>query len=369
MKIGILTYQYAMNYGALLQAYALKTYLENIGHTVEILNYDTSYLYAQNRSLKSKIVSNGWNIVKNMLGAKKKKQVFDKFRQNYLRLNDYVIRSKEELKKYLKGKGFDAFIVGSDQVWNPEINGKDDTYYLNFTDRAMKISYAASFGVSSLNQEDLNEIIEYLKTFSAISVREKTGMEILKELDKGIEVVLDPVFLPHIETWNKLAGMTANINGKYMLCYVMPGDKELESKIEELARQYKRNTGNQVIFLGRKEYKKFKKDGRDLVSTAPWEFVNLFKNADVIVTNSFHGTAFSIIFNKLFYSLINRNLKGTRQLGSRLTDLLAELELECRIVALNDQISFDKDINYSIVNSKLEKMRHDSRQFLERALQ
>lgn len=369
MKIGILTYQYAMNYGALLQAYALKTYLESSGHTVEILNYDTSYLYNRNRSLKSKIISVFWNIVKNRLGAKKKKHVFEKFRRNYLGLNDYIIRSKDELVKYLDGKDFDAFIVGSDQVWNPEINGKDDTYYLNFTDSAMKISYAASFGVSSLKQEDLNEITEYLKSFSAISVREKTGMEILKKLDRDIEVVLDPVFLPHVEIWNKLAGMSENVSGKYMLCYVMPGDKELESKIEELARQYKRNTGNQVIFLGRKEFKKFKKDGRDLVSAAPWEFVSLFKNADIIITNSFHGTAFSIIFNKKFYSLINVKLKGTRQLSSRLTDLLAELELECRIVSLNDQISFDKDIDYGIVNSKLEKMRYASRKFLERTLQ
>lgn len=368
MKIGILTYQYAMNYGALLQAYALKTYLDNAGYDVEILNYDTSYLYARHRSVNARIKSSAWSIVKSLLGARKKKKNFDIFRNEYLKLNDNSISSKDELIKYISDKSFDAFIVGSDQVWNPEINGFDDTYYLNFTDSALKVSYAASFGVASLNEADLDTILENLKTFSAISVREKTGLEILKAINQRIDVVLDPVFLPDISTWDRLAGSEPCVKGEYMLCYVMPGDTELENKIEDIALQYKKVTGNQVIFLGRKEYKKLKKDGKDMVSASPGEFVNLFKNAGIVITNSFHGTAFSIIYNKKFYSLVNRRLKGNKQLGSRVIDLLSELDIPERAIDSDGEYNFNCQIEFNNVNERLIELKNSSKEFLNKAL-
>lgn len=369
MKIGILTYQYAMNYGAVLQAYALKTYLETLNHEVEILNYDSSYLYANQRSIKAKIISHVWNIFKNVLGAKKKRKLFDTFRNNYLKLKFPSLTTKNQLLMYLINQNFDAFIVGSDQVWNPEINGHDDTYYLNFQNKALKISYAASFGVGTIKENDLTQILDSLKSFSAVSVREKTGLEILKLFNKKVEVVLDPVFLPNIEIWNRLAEKNPVITGKYMLCYVMPGDREIETRIEVLSQQYKEKTGNQVIFLGRKEYKKFKNDGKDLVVASPGSFVNLFKNADFIVTNSFHGTAFSLIYNKNFYSLVNRHLKGEKQLCSRVIDLLTELGIEDRALNPSDDCIFENKINYSIVNEKLNLKRNTSKEFLKKSLQ
>lgn len=368
MKIGILTYQYAMNYGALLQAYALKSYLESLKHEVEILNYDTSYLYNQQRSLKSKIISRAWSVVRNGLGGRKKNKKFELFRNDFLKLKSPVLTSGACLKEYLKNKEFDAFIVGSDQVWNPEINGNDFTYYLEFVSDEIKISYAASFGVSSLDEKITNQIVELVSTFNAVSVREKTGLNILKDLRNKAEVVLDPVFLPNIETWNTLADIKKVAPEKYLLCYVMPGDKVLEKKIEKLAEEYKKITGNTVVFLGRKEYKRFKNDGKDFVSADPIEFVNLFKNADQIITNSFHGTAFSIIFNKSFYSLVNTQISGKRQLSSRVIDLLEELRLNMRLIDVMETCDFSLEVEYETVNATLKKMKEHSRIFLIDAL-
>lgn len=368
MKIGILTYQYAMNYGALLQAYALKTYLESLKYEVEILNYDTSYLYNQQRSMKSKIISKAWSVVRDILGGRKKRIKFEKFRINYLKLDNPILTSSYSLKEYLKNKDFDAFIVGSDQVWNPEINGKDFTYYLDFVTDKIKISYAASFGVSSLDEKLTAQIIELLNAFNAISIREKTGLNIIKGLKKRAVVVLDPVFLPEIDTWNALVEGKKAVSEKYLLCYVMPGDKVLEKKIEKMAEEYKEMRGNKVIYLGRKEYKRFKNDGKDYVSADPIEFINLFKNADYIITNSFHGTAFSIIFNKSFYSFVNTKISGKRQLSSRVIDLLEELQLNSRLIDVLDTCDFSLGVEYETVNAKLKKMQEFSRIFLIDAL-
>lgn len=367
MRIGILTYQYAINYGAVLQAYALKTYLEKSGHDVEILNYDTSYLYLKNRSMKSKLISSSWNVIKNILGGQIKKKKFDEFREECLKLNSPVMQSQEELKVYIQKKQFDAFIVGSDQVWNPEINGRDNAYYLNFVKDGLKIAYAASFGVSSLDRKDLEVIVKNLKTFSAISVREKTGKQLLNLLQREIQVVLDPVFLLDVNLWNEFAGKRI-VSDKYILCYVLPGNHEIEIKIEKMAKEYSEKTGYEVLFVGRKEYKQFINDGKDMVFASPKEFVNLVRNAEVIITNSFHGTAFSIIFSKQFYSLVNSKIISNKQLGSRIVDLLTEIGLEENLVEPSDYVVFNKNIDYKPVMLKLEQLKVVSCEFLNSGL-
>lgn len=367
MKIGILTYQYAMNYGAVLQAYALKTYLAHLGNDVEILNYDTSYIYQMNRSLKSKLVSGVWNICRSALGAKQKRRNFDRFRSQYLELGQDSIESETQLAVYAAKKDFDAFIVGSDQVWNPEINGGDEAYYLHFAENKRKISYAASFGVSRLKQADLKPIIENVKSFSAVSVREQTGVQLLESLPMPVQVVLDPVFLPEIEVWDKLAGKRI-IDENYVLCYVLPGDREVEKQLEQMAKQYGERLGYKIIFVGRREYKRLKTDGTDWVAASPQEFVNLFQNAEFIVTNSFHGTAFSLIYEKQFYSIVNKRLGAEKQLSSRIVDLLDELHLPERIVGCGERYESKRMIDYGQVRETLDQLRKKSRDFLDHAL-
>ncbi len=364
MTIGILTYQYAMNYGAVLQAYALKSYLEKQGYSVEVLNYDTSYLYEHNRSILSRTLSKVWQVFRSVLGGAIKRHKFESFRKRYLNLSEKKLTSFEELKEYVNSNIFDAFIVGSDQVWNPEINGRDIAYYLSFAKNEKKISYAASFGVNQLNVCDLQNIVERLQSFTSISVREKSAISILRDLNKEIKVVLDPVFLLDVEQWEFFSGNIPLVRGDYVLCYVMPGDRLIEHKIEVIAKQIKERFNLKVIFIGRKEYKKFDFKGSDFVSASPNEFVNLFRFAKFVITNSFHGTAFSLILNKPFYSVINQDLSGNKQLCSRIVDLLSGLGLSDRIITPSDTPRFGFFIEYNKVNDLLNENRNASKHFL-----
>lgn len=369
MKIGILTYQYAMNYGAVLQVFALKSYLSDCGYEVHIINYDSSYLYAQNRSLKAKVVSATLNFVKSFMGAKKKKKRFDSFRRDKLYLANDVMSEKKSLEEYLECNHFDAVIVGSDQVWNPEINGNDDVYYLNIANNIQKISYAASFGVTYISDESQEHLKECLERFDAISVRENTGREIIADMGLDSTVVLDPVFLPEKAMWEKIASELPLVKDPYILCYILPGDNKVERKIETTARQLHIKTGKKVVFLGRKEYKRFSNDGKDYVSASPEEFVNLFRYADIVITNSFHGTAFSVIFEKCFCSIINKDFHGEKQLSSRLTDLLHDLNADNRLFSVNDDVSVPNEMDYSEINGKLKVLKKKSEEFLDSALQ
>lgn len=359
-----------MNYGAVLQAYALKSYLESLGHEVEILNYNTSYLYLQNRPFQAKIKSFAWNIVKICLGGKKKIVSFDNFRKQKLELSKFELKSHAEITNYAASQDFDAFIVGSDQVWNPKINGGDTAYYLDFANDQLRISYAASFGVSVIEDIERKLILDNLLKFNAISIREYTGLNILAPLSENtnLDVVLDPVFLPDLSVWNQIAGDRI-MNNKYILCYVMVGDKALESRTVQIAKQYRIQTGSQIVFVGRKEYYRFKNDGTDLVSASPEEFVNLIKYAEFVVTNSFHGTAFSTIFSKQFYSLINTEISKEKQLSSRICDLLEKVGLMDRVLDLKNDYDFANVIEYKAVQKQLDILKEKSKQFLLKSLE
>lgn len=365
MKIGTLTYHFANNYGAVLQAYALKTYLEEQGHDVEILNYNSSFLYRKNRALLKRVVSLFWSRFRLVIGGAKKNKAFSSFRLNYLGINGEQITLPTELKNYLKDKNFNAFVVGSDQVWNPVLNGADKNYYLAFANSALKVSYAASFGVSKVEERFIPLIRDNVKEFSAVSVREKTGLEILKNcsVENSATVVLDPVFLLSQEGWNKLASKRL-IKEKYILCYVMPGDKKLENKITETANKLKKETGYKVVYIGRKEYYRFINDGKDMVGASPEDFVSLIKNAEVVLTNSFHGTAFSVIFQRDFYSFKNSSISKEKQLSSRIQDLLSDIGLETRIIDSNKNLASLEKINYDTCNQIIKSKIKDSKNFL-----
>lgn len=365
MKIGILTYQYAINYGAVLQAYALKKFLESRSNEVEIINYNTNYLYLSNRTFYQKLKTSVWGILRNILGGNKKIEALDIFRQRYLELNPCQITTKEKLQEYVSSNNFDSFIVGSDQVWNNSINGNDDSYFLSFASSETKISYAASFGVSDLTGYDIELLKNNLKSFKAISVRENTAKKMLNNIGiQNVSVVLDPVFLLEKEKWDELAGYGSN-EGPYILCYVMPGDTSLEKKIRETAIEYSRKTGWKIIYIGRKEYKRFIPDGYDYIGASPIEFIRLIRDARIILTNSFHGTAFSLIFQKQFFSFANTSLTGEMQLSSRICDLLWEIGLADHIIGQKDNsYNIDNHIDYNKVNSNIDSLRNKSLSFL-----
>lgn len=349
MKIGILTYHFANNYGAVLQAFALKKYLDNNGHSATIINYDSELKNSTNRRPINKIVSFGWDVFRYLFGYGRKKRGFNCFRKDYLNICEPVLKNLESFREYLCKNDYQCMIVGSDQVWNPYINGHDEAYFLNLPGFSGKrIAYAASFGISTIPEDYKKQIRDLLKTFNSISVREETAKNILNDFGICSTVTLDPVFLLNDE-WEQLINLKPIFSQKYILCYSMPGDKLVTHKIKLQAKAISKKTGARIIYIGRKEYNYILPNGFDYNCKTPIEFLSLIKFADCIVTNSFHGTAFSLIFKKAFYSVVNNKTKGNKQLSSRIVDLLTTLKLDNRIVKVSEQEEIKEDINYDYV--------------------
>lgn len=368
-KIGILTFVNTVNYGAVLQATALQYFLLKKNFNVENFNYCIPHDGLNQRPLYNLLLTKSWNIVKLFLGYKLRLQNTHKFISKNLNLTENI-STKEGIFKY--ADHYDCIIVGSDQVWNPKIIGEDTNYLLDFvSNNKLKISYAASFGVNSLPLDYSKIVKEKLKFFSSISVRENQAKNILKNLGINSEVVLDPTLLLSKDDWSKFYSKKRLISEKYILCYFMPGNKEIEKKITEISDNLSKNIGIKVVNIGKKEYSKlnFKRNNR--VTDGPEEFLNLIYNCEYLLTNSFHGLAFGLNFNKNVYPFVEKEFSHSLSLSSRLISLLDLMNCQYRLV--NPNMSFEdflkiREIDFEEINKRLINNRIKSVNFLEKSL-
>jgi hypothetical protein len=298
--------------------------------------------------------------IKNAHSINKRRRSFSDFRKRHLKIVPDVLRTVEEL--YINTLVYDYYIVGSDQVWNPDfLLQTGGAYFLSFADKnTKKIAYAAS--IANKQVEDYRNIFEKeLKKFDYISIRENSDLEFIhKVCDKGAITVLDPTLLTDEKSWLGIA--TYNFSpGRFILVYDLFKDEELVKLANRIANEFdckiisytknKGKVGRFINWMGSFE------------SYGPSDFLGLFKKAEFVVTSSFHGTAFSVIFNKPFYTVPH----PTR--GSRMIDLLKDLELNDRLVVHNKDLEFiDVAIDYESVNEKLNVMRRKSIDFLSTAL-
>lgn len=333
-----MTCHHVYNYGATLQAYALQHYLQTLGHEVEIIDYrlpshrryEWSYIHPMGRlyNLSQKIPLLKWPICIyrnwNFLKTWGRKKAFDKFDKQQLRITDKTYWTTEELRS--APPKADIYIAGSDQIWNTDTpNGKMPGYYLDFGDNNIRrISYAASFGVAKIAVECEDFVRNEVGKLDAVSVRENSGAKILADLGiKEVEVVCDPVFLLSQNEWSKLAGQSRTYNldkDSYILLYDFIGDK----KIETFARKMSQITGKPIVSINDFENRTYATF--NINNAGPLEFLGLMKNASAVVCNSFHATAFSVIFEKDFYSF---PLK-TQNNSSRMRDFLNIIGLQGR---------------------------------------
>ncbi len=348
MRVAILTFHRAHNYGAVLQAYGLKKSCEEMGYDVDIIDYAPDYIEKQYQyfritpSLKKNLL-NLFNIQGNL--SKKKK--FVAFQQEYLG----IVPIGEATKK-----SYDAILYGSDQIWNPKISGKfDEVYFGNHSIRTKKhISYAASIGKSSLEKIELKEIGYLLEKFDAISVREQTAKNILINVtEKEVEVVLDPTLLNDVNIWRKMEKQVMFLPSQYILVYEVSRFPETIRIAKELSKQ----TGLPIVEIIYCKTR-FHEEHMQLNNIGPEEFLTLIEKATYVVTSSFHGTAFSIIFEKTFYTVLHHAY------GNRMSDLLNAVGLENRII--NGVIDKIETIDYTGVNKKLEIFKKKSKEFLKK---
>ena len=302
MKTGILTFSNALNPGAVLQAFSLYKGLEEKGNAPELIDYHCDAIVDMHRP--KKVFGPGLGLKARLYGAVYNIVFFPR-RVRYRRFVKKRMHSEGPYtKETIKGAdgSFDLYVTGSDQVFNLDLTGGDTTYYLDFVNNGRKASFAAGAGV--IAPQNVPVIKEKLETFDYISVREKMGQEQLKNLC-GIdaEVVPDPVFLHTGEEWRKL--LKLKDNGKesrkkgYVLLYLLYESRPLYKVAEIAAAKY----GLKVVVVTRTLRVHYKVD-RVVRNAGPREFLQLIAGADYVVTNSFHGTAFSIIFEKPFNTLI-----------------------------------------------------------------
>lgn len=365
MKIATITFHRAHNYGAVLQAYALQNYLILSGYDTEILDYSlneiqyqynliyTSYHPKKYRRLLSCIK----NIIKLPLKIGKLKR-YNKF-NNFI--NKKLILSKK-IRSYKKLNSFsnkyDVIIVGSDQVWNPEVTkGINPYFFLDFgSSDKIRISYAASIGKSELTKEEKKDIRKKIKKFNSVSVRENDAAKILSEsFDRSIAVVIDPTLLLTRKDYKKIEEKVENLEN-YILVYTT----EMSQKIIDFAKKLSKYNNLKIVSLNRVNEKEW-----EYFEASPGEFLTLIKNAKYVITNSFHGTCFSIIYEKDFIVIPHT----TR--GVRITELLDKSNLSDRIIKSNIDASLKiiyHKIDYKIVNESLKSHINFSKKFLNNSL-
>lgn len=357
IKTATITFHKAINYGAILQTYALQQSILNLKIENKIINYDCKYVSDEYKLINTRSIKKFIKSIIMMKDFYYKRKKFKNFVKKHITLTTPV--NKDILKSENFNNEYDFFITGSDQVWNHEIINLDGAYFLDFVKDERKIkSYAASFGISYIPKELKLKYKKYLENFSTILVREKTGANLIEDLiNKKVEVVLDPVLLLNRDEWNKIIFETKfdNIKNQYILVYM--GTPNIKIFAEKLSVKYKLP----IFYISDLILKKKNRIGRIETRLGPEEFVSAIKNAKFVLTSSFHATVFSIIFNKEFFININAR-------GSRLIDVLNLLEINNREISGREIEKFDL-LNWKNINEKLEIEKQRSIQELKQMLE
>lgn len=366
-KIGVITFHSPYNYGSSFQAYALQETVKKIcNHECDykIINLRTENqkrMYSIDRKINlfSKIIRN-FMIRDYDKKYKIKNQKFEDFINNKLDVTKEY-HSYEELEN--ANFDFDYYISGSDQLWNLRAFDFDWSYYLGFVKRGKKISYAASFGPKPIefSEEEKLKVKNYINDYDNLSVREKGSYNNIYQLTgRESEINMDPTILLEREEWNQLIPKEKIIKGEYILYYSLGQDKENIKLVEKISKKMNlpvittRYSGRNELFTNFKQ----------IYDVGPIEFLNLLNSAKMVLTTSFHGTIFSVILNRPFFS-INAD-KDYRRLT-----LLETIGLENRNINKEDIDEKLKDafkINFEESNKKIQLEKGKSVKYLKNAL-
>lgn len=369
MKIGIITMHRVCNFGSALQAYALQKYIsDNICQDVWLIDYlypnkEHLLLIGKSTDLKSKLIIFLSKIIGSFLPARKiRKRRFNLFYSRFFKLSDEYVSHKQILAN---PPIFDKYVTGSDQVWNPETMFNDGAFYLDFVrSGAIKFSFGSSFSNVDFSIKDRNIINNFLRSYSYIGIREHSGYDFVRSLDLNkntvVENTCDPTLLLSQKEYNKIADFSEmNIEGEYILVYHL-SYFDAEPAMSNVIRESVARLNCPVIhigyrFLGYHGKKKYLSD------IGPSEFVWLYKNAKIVITSSFHGTVFAVIYRKPFYSIVPNSSKENRS-----KDFLTEIGLENRLIFTDrsdNNVDFD---DFNINEQKLAKYIGKSKNFLKK---
>lgn len=354
LKIKTITCHDVYNVGASLQAFALSRYLRDLGHDVEIINYKPTYLRhyilwgVKNSKYDKPVLREVYNLLKLpgriMDRTSKRKKNFDAFTSAYLPVTKKTYSNNGELKA--DSPQADVFFAGSDQIWNTLFqNGKDPAFYLDFApETAIRASYAASFSTEEVAQDWKKQVRRWLDNLDYISVRERSAVDIVKDLGlPNVRQVVDPVFLLPAEVWRKLAGKM-EIAEEYLLVYDFDNNDQLNEQAKRIAAE--KHLKIYSVFPNSYCDRCFAQEG-------PLTFVRLIENAAIVLSNSFHATAFSILFEKPFIVYERKE-----KINTRMRDLLESLGI----------VLHEGPIDYEAVKVRLEEQVADSKAYIDEVL-
>lgn len=369
-KIGIITFHNSYNCGSMLQAYAMQTYLnKNYKIESEIIDFANDgqrfvySVYDQRRNIKG--------FLKNIIiffyrkSIKENFDSYEKFKVENLKL------SKEKYTKEddLKDKKYDIVITGSDQVWNITIEDGDTAYFLPWVKQARKVAYSPSFGAKNILKYSSNPNVyeQYLKSFDFLSIRENNGKKWIKELTNiDVPVVLDPTLLLEASDYEKIIDTKIQIPDKYIFYYSPGYNKKINKLVSKISKKYKLP----VIAFNKKS---FVTKGMMLSNFKlppienPSIYLTLIKNATITITTSFHGTIFSTIFRKCFWTIKNGGMFGD---DDRVITLMNKLNLEDRLISMDFNSDFDylKEKDYSPYEKLLKEEQKESKKYLDKCI-
>ena len=351
MKFGIVTVQNAVNFGAALQAYSLCANVRNFCDC-DIIDYrnDSAVWGAMGAGLKNRLRR---QMIKAMYTRRKAN--FENFWENSGFISAETYPDRAALRN--ADSRYSAFIAGSDQIWNPPITGGDTSFFLDFVtgDATRRLSYAASFGSSAVVGALHEGIIAHLGTYGALSVREPQSAQALRNRLPSREIFshIDPAFLTNDKQWAALASKPPQ--GKYVLLYMMRSADDLIEYAQELARSIDTRIYMLPVGLNRKPGIRY------FTNAGPSEFLGLAMGASHIITNSFHGAAFSLIFKKPF--TIKFHL-GQRNANERFANLVSMFELEGRCLSDSHKPDFTYEPDFDLIDRRIKEQVSISTDYL-----
>ena len=366
MKIGILTFHHSLNCGAALQAWALQTYLRQQGLDAEIVNYGKigwpSKYYLRTDSLRHFVGSfyNGFNTFRrSFLIESYRRHLYRRFLKDVMRIGRAVDKGG------INALGYTHLIAGSDQVWHPIINEGDETYFLaNAADGVKRISYAPSFGVDTFEPDLEARMASWLAAFDKISVREPQGAEIVKRIcGREATVVCDPTLLLSREDYERIERRPRfALPEKYIAVYTICGHPWAEDEAIKLGERI----GLPIVHLPGGQLARWYLPGKvkRITALGPAEWLWFIHHAEYVVTNSFHGTVFSLLFHRPFWVALNDKASDSRMLT-----LLAGTGYESRMsISPVEYEDLMKCVNWLGVDAKVEHMANGGKTFLKGVL-
>lgn len=368
-KVGIITFHASYNCGSMLQAYSLQRFLEKNGYSPEMIDFSCKgqkelyFLYSKNASPK--------HLVRNLIFAVHKRRIssnyarYESFKQKYFHLSPYSAETQDELKD-----DYFAVIAGADQIWNTTIKDFDDAYFLPWVKKAKKIAYAPSFGAKNplVYSTDIEKYKKYLLGFDSLSTRENNGQKWIKEMiGKEVPVVIDPTLLLEKSDYDEIASRELKLPKKYIFFYSPSYSVQMNNFVKYISEKYSLPViafNTKSFYLRAGNLKGFKlPDAED-----PTTYLQLMKNAEAVITTSFHGSIFATVYRKNFWVLKNGNMFGS---DDRVITLLNSLGLSERLIEMNFDSNFDymKNVDFSEYDEVLPALKENSGKYLLSALE